>query len=201
MADFHFSLLLRLKITHNFLYLLCAEAGKCRLQSVHHVSPLLLPSPQKGLLTLFPCVTVRFLLQGTVFYELLHCESFPWGAVHQEQTAPACIPHKITSPASKPSLHQSRGPERSLLPMGSQSPSGIHLLQCGVLHRLQEDLCSTMDLPGLQGRSCTTLVCTPGCKGVSALASVALLVPPSALTWVSADLFISHTLIPLSWMQ
>lgn len=155
LKKFHSSLLLRLKITPSFLYLLCAEAGKCRLQSVHHTSPLLLPSPQRGLLTLFPCITMRSLLQETVFYELLQCESFPWGAVDQEQTAPACVPHKITNPASKPSpLHQSRGPDRSLLPMGSQPPSGIHLLQCGVLHRLQEDLCSTMDLPGLKGQSC-----------------------------------------------
>lgn len=85
--------------------------------------------------------------------------------------------------------------------MGSQPPSGIHLLQCGVLHRLREDLCSIMALAGLQGHSCLTMVYPSGCKGVSAPAPVALPVPPSTLTWVSAELFISHTLIPLSWMQ
>ena len=37
--------------------------------------------------------------------------------------------------------------------MGSQPPSGIHLLWHGVLHGLQVDICSTMDLHGLQGDS------------------------------------------------
>ncbi|KAK4818263.1 hypothetical protein QYF61_009968 [Mycteria americana] len=48
-------------------------------------------------------------------------------------------------------------PVRSLLqhrlPTGSQPPSGIHLLQHGVLHGLQVDICSTVDLHGLQGDS------------------------------------------------
>lgn len=86
-----------------------------------------------GLLTLFPCFTMRSLLQETILYGLLQCEAFPWGSC-QDQTAPACVPHKVTNPASKPDpLHRSRGPDRSLLPMGSQPPSGNHLLQCGVL--------------------------------------------------------------------
>jgi len=52
------------------------------------------------------------------------------------------------------SFHGSTGPARSLLqcglPTGSQLPSGIHLLRCGVLPRLQVDICSTEDLHGLQ---------------------------------------------------
>jgi len=52
------------------------------------------------------------------------------------------------------SLHGSTGPGRSLLqrrlPMGSQPSPGIHLLRRGFLHRLQVDICSTMDLHGLQ---------------------------------------------------
>ncbi|KAK4810648.1 hypothetical protein QYF61_007385 [Mycteria americana] len=40
------------------------------------------------------------------------------------------------------------------LSMGSQLPSGhIHLLRHGVLYGLQEDICSTVDLHGLQGDS------------------------------------------------
>lgn len=88
-----------------------------------------------------------------------------------------------------------------MLPMWSQPPSGIHLLWCGVLHKLQEALCSSMDLAGLQGHRCLTMVCTLGCRGVSGLAPGAPPAPPSVLTWVSAVLFLSHTLIPLSWMQ
>ncbi|KAK4830649.1 hypothetical protein QYF61_012492 [Mycteria americana] len=39
------------------------------------------------------------------------------------------------------------------LPMGSQPPLGIHLLQRGVLHGLQVHICSTVNLHGLQGDS------------------------------------------------
>ena len=70
-----------------------------------------------GLLTLFPCSSVGSLPRETVLHELLQRESFPWatvlheplqsgshprGAVLQEQTAPAWVPHGVTSPASKP---------------------------------------------------------------------------------------------------
>jgi len=69
----------------------------------------------------------------------------PWGHKPCQQTC--------SSVGS--SLHRSTGPGRSLiqcgLPMGSQPPSGIQLLRCGVFHRLRVDLCSTMDLHGLQG--------------------------------------------------
>jgi len=37
--------------------------------------------------------------------------------------------------------------------MGSQPPSGIHLVWCGVLHGLQVDICSIVDLHGLEGDS------------------------------------------------
>ncbi|KAK4825359.1 hypothetical protein QYF61_026878 [Mycteria americana] len=68
----------------------------------------------------------------------------PWGHKSCQQTC--------SSMGS--SLHGSRGPARSLLqcglPTGSQPPSGIHLLWRGVLHGLQVDICSTMDLHRLQ---------------------------------------------------
>jgi len=110
-----------------------------------------------GLLILFPSSSVRCLSQETVLQELLQSESFPraaalhklpqsrslpQGAVLQEQASPTWVSHGVTSPASKPapgigsSLHRVRGPGRSLLlpglPMGSQLPSGIHLLWRGV---------------------------------------------------------------------
>jgi len=34
--------------------------------------------------------------------------------------------------------------------MGSQPPLGIHVLWCGFFHTLQVDICSTVDLSGLQ---------------------------------------------------
>ena len=55
------------------------------------------------------------------------------------------------------SLQRSTDPARSLLqhglPTGSQPPLGTHLLWCGVLPGLQVEICSTVDLPGLQGDS------------------------------------------------
>ncbi|XP_049649848.1 uncharacterized protein LOC126035355 [Accipiter gentilis] len=94
------------------------------------------------------------------------------------RTAPAWVPSTVCSPsgahcssAGPPrahkscqktcsvgsSLHRSAGPARNLLqrgvPTGSQPPLGTHLLRRGVLHGLQVDICSTVDLPGLQGDS------------------------------------------------
>ena len=71
------------------------------------------------LLTLCPCSGVVFPPWETVLHELLQRESFPRaaalhklpqrgflprGAVLQEQVAPAWVPHRVTSPVSKPAL-------------------------------------------------------------------------------------------------
>jgi len=109
---------------------------------------------------------------------LLHHEVPPMGC-SSPQTAPAWILSTRYSPSGAgcsivgpPQGHKScqqtcsnlgsclqgsTGPGRSLfqcgLPTGSLPPSGIHLLQNGVLHGLQVDICSTMELHGLQGDS------------------------------------------------
>jgi len=111
----------------------------------------------------------------TVLHEFLQCESFPWdavlheqlqcgffpqGAVVQQQAAPAWIPHGVTAPASKPASAW------NFLFMGPQVLSGTcssmgflwgHSLLWAyppawhrVLHRLQVNICSTVDLHGLQ---------------------------------------------------
>ncbi|XP_074905859.1 uncharacterized protein LOC142041118 isoform X1 [Buteo buteo] len=63
----------------------------------------------------------------------------------------------ILMPADNDATPRSAGPARNLLqrgvPTGSQPPSGTHLLRRGVLHGLQVEICSTVDLPGLQGDS------------------------------------------------
>jgi len=86
------------------------------------------------------------------------------------------------------SLHRSTGPSRSLLLQGlyagSQPPSGIHLLQHGVFHVLQV--------------VSTRLWTSIGCRGTSAPAPGAPPSPPSSLTLVFAELFLSHYLTPLS---
>jgi len=75
---------------------------------------------------------------------LLQCGSL-WGHEPCQQTC--------SSVGS--SLHRSTGPARSLLQhrlsMGSQPPLVIHLLWHGVLPRLQVEICSAVDLHGLQG--------------------------------------------------
>jgi len=124
--------------------------------SSHGVSAA--PSSSGGrLLTLFPCSNVRSLSWETVLHKLLQRESFPWaaalhelpqlvsfpwGAVLQEKAALAWVPHRVTSPASKPApawFPLSMGPQvlagacsSTGFPRGSQLPSGIHLLQRGV---------------------------------------------------------------------
>ena len=54
----------------------------------------------------------------------------------------------------------------------------ILLLRREVLHGLQVDICSTVDLHGLQGTTCITMVFTTGCRGISALVPGAPPPPP-----------------------
>ena len=52
---------------------------------------------------------------------------------------------------------------------GLQLPLGhIALLRCGILLRLWVGICSTVDLHGLQGTACLTMVCSTGCRLISA---------------------------------
>jgi len=81
-----------------------------------------------GLLTLCPCSSARSLSQETVLHELLQCGSLPWGAVLQEQAAPAWALHGVTASLGHP-------------------PTPVW----GPFHGLQMDICSTVDLHGLWG--------------------------------------------------
>jgi len=101
-----------------------------------------------GLLTLFPCSSLRSLSWETVLHKLLHHESspqaaalhelpqrgsLPWGAVLQQQAAPAWVPHGVTSPARKPApawAPLSTGPQVLAGACSSTgSPRGHSLLQ------------------------------------------------------------------------
>lgn len=70
-------------------------------------------------------------------------------------------------------LHKVTGPARSLLwhklSMEEQPPSGIQLIQYGILHVLQLDLCSKIPFHGLQGDSLSYHVLTIDCRGITAL--------------------------------
>ena len=92
------------------------------------------------------------------------------------------------------SLHRATAPARSLLqcglPTGSQPPPGIPLLQRGVLPRLQVEICSPVDLPGLQGHSLPHHGLPHGLQGNLCSSAWSIFSPPSALTWGSAGLFL-----------
>jgi len=70
-------------------------------------------------------------------------------------------------------------------PRGHSLFGHMHLLWHGVLHRPQVDISSIM-------------VFSMGCRAISAPVPGAPLAPPSSLTLVSAELFLSRTLTPLS---
>jgi len=110
----------------------------------------------------------------TVLHKLLQHVSFPWaavlqhgsfpqGSVLQEENAPVWVLHRFVSPASKPAPAWAPLSKESQVLPGSYSSkdfpqshsllSGIHLLRPGILHRLQVDLCSTVDLHRMQGDS------------------------------------------------
>jgi len=162
-----------------------------------------------GLLTLFPCSSVRSLSWETVLYKILQCESFPWAADLHElpQRGPS---HKVTSPASKPALAWaplSMGPQVLAGDCSSVvSPWGHSLLQ--------EFTCSGVEsLPWAAGGSLLhhgppwTAGGQPASPWSSAQAAREdsllwhleyLLLPSSSLTLVSAELFLSCHLTPLS---
>ena len=103
------------------------------------------------------------------------------------------------------------GPARSLLqcglPTGSQTPLGIHLLRRGFLHGLQVKIFSTMHLQtsmGCRAKACLTIVCSTGCRGISAPARGTL---PPALFFTDfsvcrvVSLTYSHFSLPAAVLQ
>jgi len=166
--------------------------------SSSHVVSAALSSSGGGLLTLFPCSSVRSLSCETVLHKLLQHDSFPraaalpklpqhgsfpQGAVLQEQAAPVWVPHGVTNPASKPALAWaplSMGLQvlagacsSAGLPTVSQLPSGIHLLWRGVPstgYRWRS--APPWTSMGCRGTTCLTMVFIMSCNGrLSALES------------------------------
>lgn len=90
---------------------------------------------------------------------MLHCESFPWGIVLQEQTAPTWVPHGSQVLPENVLLHGhlSTGYSSFKNPAPkwareSQLPSGhVHLLQREIPCGLQVDICFAMEIQGMQG--------------------------------------------------
>jgi len=145
--------------------------------SSHAVSATPCPSG-RGLLTLFLCSSVRSLSRETALHKFLQRESFPraaalhelpkhgslpWGAVLQEQAAPAWVPH---GSQALPANLLWRGLLSPLVRRSWQEPAPARApheytasfrdppaLVWGPFHELQVEICSTVDLHGLQGDS------------------------------------------------
>jgi len=173
------------------------------VSSSHVVSAA--PSSSGGrLLTLFPCSSVRSISWETVLHKLLQHESFtqaavlhklpqhgspPWGADFQEQAAPVCTPHGVTSPVSKPApvwAPFSTGPQ---VLAGACSSAGSHgvtasfrhppVLAWGPFHRLQAPPWTSM---GCRGTACLTMVFIMSCKGKLSAPMSRAPPPPSFFT-------------------
>jgi len=146
--------------------------------SLSHVVSAAPSSSGGGLLTLCPCSSVRSLSWETVLHKLLQRESFPQaaalhklpqrgsfprGAVLQEQAAPAWVP---TGSQALPANLLWRGLLSPRVCRSWQEPApewAAHrvtasfrhkcALAWGPFHGLQLDICSTVDLHGVQGDS------------------------------------------------
>jgi len=193
--------------------------------SPSHVVSAAPSSSGGGLLTLCPCSSVKSLSRETVLHRLLQCESFPWAAAlhelpqhrsfHGVQSFRNRLLQCGSSRGHKPcqktccsvgsSLHGSTGPGRSLLKRGlpkkSQLPSGIHLLQREVPSMgywwISAPPC--VDLHGLQGNSLPHHGLHHELQGKALFSNISgTSFPPPSLTLVSAELFLSHHLTPLS---
>jgi len=183
------------------------------------------PSSSGGrLLILFPCSNMRSVSQETVLHKILQRESFPqtavlhelpqhesspWGAVLQEQPAPAWVSMGSQAlPADllwcgllSPRVHRSwQEPAPARAPHGvTASFRRLPAPVWGPFHGLQMDICSTMDLRGLQGDSVPHHGLQHKLQGKTLLRHLERLLPlPSSLTLGFAELFLSHGLAPLS---
>jgi len=147
------------------------------VSSSHVVSAAPCPSGG-GLLTLFPSSSMKSLSQETVVHKLLQLESFPRaaalhelpqrgsfprGAVFQEQAAPAWVPtgsQALTANLLRRVLLSPWVCRSWQEPAPVRAPHGVTASfrhppapAWGPFHRLQVEICSTVDLHGLQGHS------------------------------------------------
>jgi len=169
-------------------------------------------SSEGGVLALCPHSSTRSLSRETVLHKLLQLESFPRAAALHELPQHVSLPmgcspsgigcsSVVTSPVSKPAsawaplstgLQVLAGACSSAgSSAGSQLPSGINLLWCGVpstgYRWISAPLWTSM---GCRGTTCLTMVFSMSCKGrLCAPASGAPPRRPASLTLVSVELF------------
>jgi len=177
-----------------------------------------------GLLTLCPCSSTRSLSRERVLHQLLQRESFPqaaalhklpqrgsfpWGAAfrnrllqHGSPTRSQALPANLWCGLLSPQVcrsWQESAPARAPHGVTASFRHPPALVQ-GPFHGLQVDICSTVDLHGLQGNKLPHHGLSSRTAREDSLLRCLkhLLPPPSSLTLVSAELFLSHFLTPLS---
>jgi len=142
--------------------------------SSSHVVSAAPSSSGGGLLTLCPSSSVRALLRETVLHRLLQHESFPWGAVLQEQAAPAWVPtgsQALPANLLRHGLLSSRCHRSWQQPAPARVPHGVTASfrhppapAWGPFHRLQVEICSPVGLHGCRVTACLTVVFIMGCR-------------------------------------
>jgi len=160
------------------------------VSSSHVVSAA--PCPSGGrLLTLFPCSSVRSLSQETVLHRLLQCESFPQAAALHKPPQHGSFPWRC-SPSGRGC--SSMGP-----PWGHK-PCQQTCFSVGSLPRATGGYLLHHGPPWTaRGQPASPWSFIMSCKGrLAAPTFRAPPPPPSSLTLVSAELFLSHRLTPLS---
>jgi len=178
--------------------------------SSSHVVSAAPSSSGGGLLTLCPCSSMGSLPWETVLHELLQREPFPRAAALHELLQHGCPTGSQALPANllqcellSPQVHRScqepapaRAPHR--VTASFRHPPAP---AWGPFHGLQVEICSTMDLHGLQGSNLPHHGLRHGLQGNLCSSAWSTGSSPSSLTLVSAELFLSHRLTPLSQLQ
>lgn len=142
--------------------------------------------------------------QAAVLHKLLHCGCLLWGAVPQEQIAPAQVLSRLMSAGSKSAL--------ALAPLSTGvqnlpeaysragSPQGHSLLQASTSSNTESSMtCSqvlnpTVNCQGLQGTACLTRAFTTGVRAISAPAAGAPL-PPFTASGVCRAVSVTFSLL------
>lgn len=170
------------------------------------LSPTALPSNEEQGCSQFIiyCLCCSFLLERMILWIplLLQCGISPTGSNSSwvSKTGPSNRLQFFSNCFTMDLFHGTQSFGNRLLRSGSYTGSQVlpaDLLKCGLLCPQGSPVKTLRGQDLLWASTCTSIVFTMGFREISALAPVAPSPLPSSLTSLSAELFLSHTLIPL----